>query len=408
MEILFHRYGSICEPDIIEAFQLLGITVDVEDSEIYQKNIAGDLRIKILAERILTKKPAFVFSINYFPYISEICQKLKVLYVCLSVDCPVLEFFSDSIHNSCNRIFLFDYNQYLQFKNENPECIFYLPLGTNVDRWDAVLRDERVLGDKDVSCVGEDRWLYDISLVGSLYTEKSPYDELQMEGFDRGFADGLVESQLMFPGLDLVNEVLNEKTIRALKNAKAKNGKNPWQSYILADAFAGTDKYVASNYYLGMRVSELERIRILNMLAESFKVDLFTRSDASFLKNVSVHSGVSTHKEMPIVFYKSKINLNITIRSIQTGLSQRVWDVLGCGGFLLTNYQMEIPEYLEIGKDLVCFENVAELKEKVAYYLTREEERMEIAAHGYETVKMKHTCRHRIAEMLKIVLTMHL
>ena len=47
MEILFHRYGSICEPDIIEAFQSLGITVDEEDSEIYQKNIAGDTRIKI-------------------------------------------------------------------------------------------------------------------------------------------------------------------------------------------------------------------------------------------------------------------------------------------------------------------------------------------------------------------------
>ena len=127
MEILFHRYGSICEPDIIEAFRSLGVMVDEEDSEIHQKNISGDVRIKILAERILTKKPAFVFSINYFPYISEVCQKLNVLYVCLSVDCPVLEFFSNSIHNDCNRIFLFDYNQYLQFKDENPECIFYYP-----------------------------------------------------------------------------------------------------------------------------------------------------------------------------------------------------------------------------------------------------------------------------------------
>ena len=407
MEILFHRYGSICEPDIIEAFQSLGITVDEEDSEIYQKNIAGDTRIKILAERILTTKPAFVFSVNYFPYISEICQKLNVLYVCLSVDCPVLEFFSDSIHNSCNRIFLFDYNQYLQFKDENPECIFYLPLGTNVDRWDAVLHDERVLSDRNVNNAGEDRWLYDISLVGSLYTEKSPYDNLQMGEFDRGFTDGLIEAQLKLSGLDLINEVLNEKTVQAIKNAEAQSKGDLWKNYTLSDAFTDTDRYVAENYYLGMRVSELERIRLLNMLAENFKVDLFTRSDASLLKGVNVHGGVSTHKEMPQVFYKSKINLNITIRSIQTGLSQRVWDVLGCGGFLLTNYQMEIPEYMEIGKDLDCYENAAELKEKAAYYLEHEEERMEIARHGYETVKNKHTCRHRVAEMLKIVLTMH-
>lgn len=402
MEILFHRYGSICEPDIIEAFQSLGVTVDEEDSEIYQKNIAGDVRIKILAERILTKKPAFVFSINYFPYISEICQKLNVLYVCLSVDCPVLEFFSNSIHNSCNRIFLFDYNQYLQFKDENPECIFYLPLGTNTDRWDA-----EILAEDKEGATKEKRWLYDVSLVGSLYTEKSPYDTLQMGEFDRGFSDGLIEAQLKLPGLSLVNEVLNEKTIAAIKMAEAEKTKGLWQNYILPDAFTDTDKYVVENYYLGMRISELERIRLLNMLAENFRMELFTRSDTSALKGVNVHNGVSTHKEMPRVFYRSKINLNITIRSIQTGLSQRVWDVLGCGGFLLTNYQMEIPEYLEIGKELDCFENAAELKEKVAYYLEHDEERMEIAHRGYETVKNKHTCRHRVAEILKIVLTMN-
>lgn len=403
MEILFHRYGSICEPDIIEAFQTLGITVDEENSEIYEKKISGDVRIKILAERILTKKPAFVFSINYFPYISEVCRKLNVLYVCFSVDCPVLEFYSDSIHNSCNRIFLFDYNQYLQFKDENPDCIFYLPLGTNTDRWDAVLGCDSVDEKRT-----QNRWLYDVSMVGSLYTEKSPYDTLVMSEFERGFVDGLIQSQMMFPGLDLVNEVLNDKIIQSIKNAKTKDGNDLWQNYILPDAFTDTDKYVAVNYYLGMRISQLERIRFLNMLAEDFDVHLFTRSDASLLKGVNVHGGVSTHKEMPHIFHGSKINLNITIRSIQTGLSQRVWDVLGCEGFLLTNYQMEVPEYLEIGKDLDCFENAAELKEKVAYYLTHEEQRVEIAHHGYETVKNKHTCRHQVAEILKIVLTMHL
>ena len=401
MEILFHRYGSICEPDIIDAFTSLGITVLEEDSEIQNKHISGEVRIRLLAEKILTKKPAFVFSINYFPYISEVCQKLNVMYVCLSVDCPVLEFFSDSIHNSCNRIFLFDYNQYLQFKDENPQCIFYLPLGTNVDRWDEALKEIK----KDAP---KREWIYDVSMVGSLYTEKSPYDKLLMDDFDRGFADGLVEAQLKVPGLDLVYEVLNEKTVKAIKGAMDGKGNRPWENYVLADAFTDTDRYVATNYYLAMRVSELERIRLLNMLAEDFKVELFTRSDASPLKGVKVHGGVSTHIEMPRVFYQSKINLNITIRSIQTGLSQRVWDVLGSEGFLLCNYQMEIPEYLEIGKDLDCFESPLELKEKVAYYLSHEEERMEIARHGYETVKNKHTCRHQVAEILKIVLTMHL
>ena len=261
MEILFHRYGSICEPDIIDAFQTLGVNVIEEDSEIQNKRISGEVRIRLLAEKILTNKPAFVFSINYFPYISEVCQKLNVMYVCLSVDCPVLEFFSDSIHNSCNRIFLFDYNQYLQFKDENPECIFYLPLGTNVSRWDEALKDVK----KDTG-EQKDRWLYDVSLVGSLYNEKSPYDDLKMDDFDRGFADGLIEAQLKLPGLDLVYEVLDKRTIESIKNAKNAQDINPWQNYVMADAFTDTEQYIAANYYLAMRISEQERIRFLNML----------------------------------------------------------------------------------------------------------------------------------------------
>lgn len=399
MEILFHRYGSICEPDIIDAFQSLHITVLEEDSEIHEKSISADVRIKVLAEKILLHKPTFVFSINYFPYISEVCQRLNTLYVCLSVDCPVLEFFSDSIHNSCNRIFLFDYKQYTQFYNENPECIFYLPLGTNTDRWDEVLFDEK----KTL----KNRWLYDVSMVGSLYTEKSPYNQLKLSEMDRGFADGLMESQRRFAGMDLLEEAITDDLVRAMKDADTKyNGR--WENFTLPDAFTDTDKYVALNYYLGMCMSQKERVETLNALAEDFSVELFTRSDVEALRGVHVHGGVTTHKEMPLVFYRSKINLNMTIRPIQMGLSQRVWDVLGCEGFLLSNYQAEIPEYLEVGTDLDCYENIAELKQKVAYYLEHEDVRMEMAHHGYETVKAKHTCRHRVAEMLKIVLTMHL
>lgn len=385
MKILFHRYGSICEPDIIDAFKALNLTVVEEDIEINQKSIEGEKRIGVLAEQILMQNPVFVFSINYFPYISEVCKRLNVLYVCLSVDCPVLELFSASIHNSCNRIFLFDYNQYLQVRDENPDCIFYLPLGCNTDRWDNV-----------INSLSGQRWKYDLTFVGSLYTEKSPYAKLPLSDFDRGFADGLIESQLKLPALSLIEDALPSSLIESIKAVSP-------EFHTLPDAFRDTDAYVAANYYLGMRIAELERVRTLNALAERFQVDLFTRSDTSSLKNVSCHGGVSTHTQMPEIFYRSKINLNITMRPIQTGLPQRIWDVLGCRGFLLTNYQAEIPDYLEIGSDLDCYENLTELKEKAAFYLEHEDIRLAIAEHGYTTVKEKHTCLHRVITMLDTI-----
>ena len=104
---------------------------------------------------------------------------------------------------------------------------------------------------------------------------------------------------------------------------------------------------------------------------------------------------------MPKVFRYSKINLNFTIPNIKSGLPLRIFDVLGAGGFLLTNYQAELPDYFEIGKDLACFESEAELVEKCSYYLTHEEERQQIAKNGYEKVKNCCSYRKRLKFMLE-------
>ena len=69
------------------------------------------------------------------------------------------------------------------------------------------------------------------------------------------------------------------------------------------------------------------------------------------MEDVIVHGGVDTLKEMPKVFRQSKINLNLSTRSIKTGIPQRVWDILGAGGFLITNYQNELNKYFEIEKN---------------------------------------------------------
>ena len=126
MNIIFHRYGNICEPDIIDAFSSFGLSVIEEDTEIREKSIEPSLRVQMIAEQILSHSPLFVFSINFFPYISEVCERLHVTYVCLSVDCPVLELYSASIRNQCNRIFLFDYHQFTQLSLcFNTSIVFY-------------------------------------------------------------------------------------------------------------------------------------------------------------------------------------------------------------------------------------------------------------------------------------------
>lgn len=390
MEILFYRYGNICEPDIAEGFASFGITITEITREIHQKQIDMDTRIHDLVSALAVHTVSFVFSVNFFPYISEICRRYRIPYVCWSVDSPVLELFSKSVRNSCNRIFLFDYEQYKRIAPQNPDCIFYLPLCTNTGRLDRALS----------SANASDTALYsaEISFVGSLYTGKSPLGRLTLREYEQGYIQGLLEAQLKVYGYNFLEEALSEDCIKALKHADP--------AFLqLEDAFEATDRYVAANYYLGFWLAEEERIRTLNRLAEHFPVTLYSRSPVTRLTGVRCRDGVATLTEMPKVFRHSKINLNMTIRPIQSGLSLRIWDILGCGGFLLTNYQAELTEYFEPGKELAYYESTEDLEDKISYYLSHDDIRMEIAQNGYRKVQKLHTYRHRLTEIIRILST---
>ena len=388
MKVLFHRYGSICEPDIINVFLLSGLEVTEDKIEISQKNIPGDIRIKIIADYLFESAYSFVFSINFFPYISDVCEKFQIPYVCYSVDCPVLELFSQSIHNSMNRIFLFDYSQYSLFHPQNPDHIYYLPLATNPSRWDQVL--------DHIS--PEDRYRYsgDISFVGSLYIEKSPFFSQIIPEHIRGYIDGISQSQLLLPECNFSEDLIMDELLTYLKDTYPNFPSIP-------DAWQNTDTYAASHLYLDMHVSALERLNILQKLSSKYSVNLYTRSDSSALPDITAKGGVSTLTEMPKVFNLSKINLNITMRSIQSGLPLRIFDIMGCHGFLLSDYQSELPEYFQIGNDCDCYETFDELDEKVNYYLTHDDIRMEIAENGYQKVIQHHTWFHRVSTILKTV-----
>lgn len=388
MEILFYRYNSICEPDILQVFTDFGITVHVEELEMHRKNVLPRECAQRVSEWILKRPLAFVFSINFFPAISYTCERLKVPYVCWSVDSPVPELFSNALKNSCNRVFLFDRAQYEFFSPINPGCIYYLPLAANVKRW-----AEIVLGmtEADFTAYGGD-----VAFVGSLYTEKCKFDRLTLSDHTRGFVDGLMEAQLRVFGCNFIPESLTEEVIQEIADADP-------DFYRSDDVSMDLSRYLAAHQYIGMKLAAVERARTLQFLSERFPVKLYTRSDASGLPKAECRGGVSTLTEMPKVFHASRINLNITMRPIETGLSLRIWDILGCGGFLITNYQAEIPEYFEIGKDLETYESMEELEYKIRYYLTHEEERMEIAIRGYETVAKYHTWQIRLAEMIKIL-----
>ena len=389
MKIVFYRYGSICEPDMIEAFQQVGLEVVEETTEITNKNISPATQLKLVEERIKKEQPLFVFSINFYPVIADVCSIYKTRYLCWTVDSPVPELFSKSITHDTNRIFLFDGGQYEDFAAYNPEHIFHLPLAAASGRFDKVIRTITL----------QDKQTYgaDISFVGSLYSEKDfLQDSSKLTEYTRGFLQALTEATLQIYGDYIAKDAISDKVVAEIKEAFP-------NFYTPHNPVANSDKYVAAFRYLGYHIAYEERIRTLNLLAKLFPVTLFTRSDTTPLQDVICRPGIRTLDEMPKVFHLSKINLNMTVRPIQTGLPLRIFDILGCGGFLMTNYQAELEELFEIGVDLEAYGSPEELVDKCNYYLTHEEERERIAKKGYETVKEKHTYLSRIKAMVGVM-----
>jgi len=382
LKVLFYRYKNICEPDIIAAFQKLGLTV----TEMEHKARTFKEALKSISEYLQQHPVDFVFSINFFPMLSEVCNIFHLRYLSWSVDCPVFEYYTPSVKNPWNRIFLFDREQYDKISPLNPDCVFHLPLAADP------ASKERLFQNTPASVLAKYR--SDICFVGSLYTEMCPYDKISdMPAYLKGYLDGLMAAQEKVYGGYFIDTLLTDDIITECKK------------YIpeFYQPFPGsclTDKEIFSALYLDSKISANERLASMRLLGTHFCVDLYTGSSTSELPMIRNKGLANTFTEMPLVFHESKINLNITSKSIRSGLPLRIFDILGCQGFVLTNYQSELEDCFAIGCDLAVYGSMDELLEQTAYYLSHEKERLEIAHNGWETLTAHHTYMHRIPKML--------
>lgn len=390
MKILFYRYGSICEPDIIDGFEELGHTVSQITDEITNKNLVFGDCARIVSTYLIEHPQDCVFTINFFPMISEVCNIFKIPYISWIVDSPVMELFAKPIQNSCNRVFLFDREQFNEISPLNPGHIFHFPLAVNVKSKQNVITT--------ATAHDLDRFSSEVSFVGSLYTEKCPYDKLtNPPEYLSGYLNGLIESQLRVYGYYFVEDLLTDDLVKVFRECLPGFYTYPMDTFL-------TDKITVSQLYIGNKITAVERLRTMQMLSQFYKVDLYTGSDTSTLPHVHNHGFAKSLTEMPVIFHKSKINLNPTGKAIRSGLPQRIFDIMGCGGFVLTNYQPELSDIFDVGSEVIAYGSLEELKDLTGYYLEHDKERIEIAHAGYEKVARDFNYTVRLEQLLSIAI----
>lgn len=389
MRILFYCWKAYNQSDIIAALRRRGHVVDMFEMELgnfeEDDNFTEKFTKKLFAGENTECVYDAVFSVNYFPIISDICEQLSetgLKYICWTCDSPLSTMYHESIFNKCNYIFIFDRFCYMDFK-ERGANVYYLPLAAAVERADEVIGSWQ----ENSQMPGQD-YLYDVSFVGSMY-RKNSYDEIKdmLPDYVRGYFDALMKLQMEIYGENYIDGMLTAEIMDELnRHFRIEKSARSFSNISL----------IFSTTVLGFKIAQLERYKLLGALSKRFNVSVFTDDENADFVLAHNMGPVRYWDESPVVFYASRINLNFTIRNIRSGIPLRVWDILAAGGFCITNFQPELVMYFKNGGELVWFEDEADLVRKVRYYLEHDEERRRIAKNGQKKVRELHNYDARL------------
>lgn len=129
------------------------------------------------------------------------------------------------------------------------------------------------------------------------------------------------------------------------------------------------------------------RARRLRLIAERFHTNDFYR--------------VYMPEEVGRVYSQSRIVFNC---SIAGDVTMRIFEGTACGAMVLTDSVSNgLDELFEVGREVVIYQDDADLLDKIAYYLAHEEEREAIARAGQRRTLGEHTYQHCVQKILSAV-----
>lgn len=384
MRIFYYTWNENLQVDLNDTLVQLGHTVI--QCHIPFSNYDEDAFFSSNLEQIFLEQQCdFFFSFDFFPLIAKSAEHLKKVYISWVYDCPHLTLFSPYAQSDFVKLFIFDRNLFQLVSKRKTKNVYHMPLAVNTHRL------IRQLGIPTNNIVYDN----DISFIGSLY-EKALYRKINyLPEYLRGYIEGIITAQRKIYGYNFVEGLIN------------KDLENELSKYIKINFTPSYNVHLNQLYadIINAEITARERIDYLIIAAKEAPVTLYSGSKLpSFCKDCRIyHAGtVDYAQQMPQIFRHSKINLNITLRSITSGIPLRALDIMGAGGFLLSNYQPELAEAFSDGKELVLFHSPEDFKNKINYYLLHDDERKAIAQNGFQKVHEHYTYYKELNEILSL------
>ncbi len=321
-----------------------------------------------------------VFTVNFWPLVARAAHELSIPYVSWVYDSPMNLKSDDDMEYDTNFIFLFDRGECDAYNKRGISRVFHMPLATDTNLWD------RVIAPSEPE--------YDVSYMGNIYESTFPQIHARLDKNAQGFWNGVIKSQLKIFGYYFADELITDERLEQVRNALIKSGAGD----ITRRQFA---------YSLGSYLAYQDRVMLLGVLSKRVATTFATFDMPERLREVmpdlNILPSLEYETQMPAFFKSTKVNINSSLRMIRTGIPLRALDIMGAGGFLLSDVKEELMEYFVHGEEIEIYDSVETATEKCLYYVNKDDKRKSIAKAGYEKVKKAFSYEGQLGKMLEKV-----
>jgi hypothetical protein len=151
------------------------------------------------------------------------------------------------------------------------------------------------------------------------------------------------------------------------------------------------------------------RLRYLEELSNRFDIDLFGPGK----ENIPKTSPLFNKWNPPVwgndlfrLFANSKMSINIHgDNSLNEAANVRLLETTGCGSLLLTEKTPNLNEYFD-DDEIVAYESLQDLIEKITFYKNNQEQAKRIAEAGQAKTISSHTYDNRVSEITETLLNL--
>jgi spore maturation protein CgeB len=370
--------GQLFVADVADALRTMGYSVFSLDYSL--------LSLEEIDNVFENYKPHLVFCINYIHKLSEWCERYNTPLLCWEID-PSIDLVECN-ESKTRHSYIFTYRKKNMdlFSKAGFMHVNYWPLASNPQkRFPALLSEEE-----------KEKYSCRVSFVGESMVNQS------QELFDKFLvlcaAFGLDPQQCIARTNNLFQEQRKDFSIFSIPALLQDEFPELFSDPLKLLSFGMNPVML-----LGEMAAAEKRLYYMKAL-EGYAINLW--GDAAWKKitgNGAVYRGEAGHHfELNKIYSASLINIDINRIYQNDIVTMRVFDVLACGGFILTEYTDTLKELFKIGDELDTYGSIEELQEKVEYYLNHPSLVQQIAQKGRERVLHDHTIYQRVQKMLKI------